>query len=268
MALVYYAGHGLEIGNENWLLPVSSALKHERDLEYEAVSLNSILQAVKGASKLRLVILDACRNNPLGEKIEVASGTKRAVTRGLAPVEPSGDILVAYSAKHGTLAADGPAGANSPFASALLGHMKSPGLDVRLMFGKVRDSVKTATRGEQEPWLYGTMGGDTLALRDLSVEPKKDRQPPAPVSPPQESTSQSVSIVRTLEIRRYGLRFDRGYIGEVLTDSGDTLTVKVISPYCCVNVGLASDECSGGRHINELQPGMLLRVPRRCFPGF
>jgi uncharacterized caspase-like protein len=92
MALVYFAGHGLEVAGENWLLPVSAAFTNERDLEYEAVSLSSILTAVKDATKLRLVILDACRNNPLGERIALPSAATRSVLRGLARVEPSGDI--------------------------------------------------------------------------------------------------------------------------------------------------------------------------------
>ena len=164
MAIVYYAGHGLEVAGENWLLPVSAAFTHERDLEYEAVSLSSILAAVKDATKLRLVMLDACRNNPLGERITLSSGATRSVLRGLARVEPSGDILVAYSAKHGTLAEDGPAGGNSPFATALALNMGTPGLDIRIVLGKVRDAVKAATGGRQEPFTYGSVGGETIAL--------------------------------------------------------------------------------------------------------
>jgi hypothetical protein len=164
MAVVYYAGHGLEVAGENWLLPVSAALKRERDLEYEAVSLSSILAAVKEARRLRLVILDACRNNPLGERMELSAGTPRSVPRGLARIEPSGDILVAYSAKHGTIADDGPAGGNSPFAAALALNMGTRGLDVRIMLGKVRDDVRKATGGRQEPFTYGSVGGEIIAL--------------------------------------------------------------------------------------------------------
>ena len=186
MALVYYAGHGLEVAGENWLLPVSAAFKHERDLEYEAVSLSSLLTAVKDAGRLRLVILDACRNNPLGDRIELSATTPRAVSRGLARIEPSGDILVAYSAKHGTLAEDGPAGGNSPFAAALALNLGTPGLDVRIMLGKVRDAVKKATGGRQEPFTYGSVGGDTIALHPgdgPAIAPALPR--PVVVPPPQ-----------------------------------------------------------------------------------
>jgi uncharacterized caspase-like protein len=202
MALVYYAGHGLEVAGENWLLPVSATFKHERDLEYEAVSLSSILAAVKDAGRLRLVILDACRNNPLGDRIELSSTTMRSVSRGLARIEPSGDILVAYSAKHGTLAEDGPAGGNSPFAAALALNLATPGLDIRIMFGKVRDDVKKATNGRQEPFTYGSVGGETIALLPGDAPAVAPSLVP-PIRPPPKS---QVAIRSVLRPSRYRCR--------------------------------------------------------------
>jgi len=166
MAAVYFAGHGLEARGDNWLLPVSAELRHERDLEYEALSLSSILAAVQGATRLRLVILDACRNNPLSENMEVAGGRTRTLTRGLAPIEPSGDVLVAYSAKHGTVAEDGPSGGTSPFAAGILMHLATPGLDIRILMGRVRDHVIKVTSGRQEPFTYGSVGGEAVMLVD------------------------------------------------------------------------------------------------------
>ena len=132
-------------------------------LEYEAVTLASVLNAASAARRLRVVILDACRNNPLGERIALKAGVTRSVARGLARIEPAADVLVAYAAKAGTLAEDGK-GRHSPYAEALLEHMATPGLDVRLMFGKVRDSVLVATRQRQEPYTYGSLAGDVVAL--------------------------------------------------------------------------------------------------------
>ncbi len=189
MAVVYYAGHGLEIAGENWLVPTNATLRHERDLDYEAVSLSSILFAVKGARRLRLVILDACRNNPLGERIELSARTTRSVTRGLARIEPSGDILVAYSAKHGTLAEDGIAGESGPFAAALVASLPEPGLDVRILLGRVRDQVVRTTAGRQEPFTYGSMGGDHVFLVDPApILPEKTA---AVEPPPQRPTGPS-----------------------------------------------------------------------------
>lgn len=163
VALVYFAGHGLEVAGENYLVPTDARLERDTDLEYEAVTLASVLNAAAGARRLRVVILDACRNNPLGERIALKAGTTRSVTRGLARIEPTGDVLVAYAAKAGTLAEDGN-GRHSPFAEALLKHLPTPGLDVRLVFGKVRDHVLAATRQKQEPYTYGSLPGDVVAL--------------------------------------------------------------------------------------------------------
>jgi uncharacterized caspase-like protein len=163
VALIYFAGHGLEVAGTNYLVPTDAKLVRDIDLEYEAVTLDSLLSAASGARRLRVVILDACRNNPLGEKLALSTGLGRSVTRGLARIEPIGDVLVAYAAKAGTLAEDGK-GEHSPYAEALLAHMGTPGLDVRLMFGKVRDHVLAATRRRQEPYTYGSLTGEVVAL--------------------------------------------------------------------------------------------------------
>lgn len=163
VAVVYFAGHGLEVGGRNYLVPTDAKLLSDDDLEYEAVTLGSILRQVRSARALRLVILDACRNNPLSSKMQLSQGITRSVTRGFSRIEPEGDIYVAYAAKHGTVAADGD-GIHSPYTSALLKHMSEPGIDIRRMFGKVRDSVSAATNGRQQPHTYGSLGGGLLYL--------------------------------------------------------------------------------------------------------
>jgi len=162
IAVVYYAGHGLELAGENYLIPIDAKLIRDIDLEFEAVTLALILDVVSGARKLKLVILDACRNNPLGERIMLSSGVTRSF-RGLARIEPKGEVLVAYAAKAGKLALDG-VGRHSPYAEALLKHMATPGLDVLRMFGRVKETVLKATQGGQEPWIYGSPGGEAIAL--------------------------------------------------------------------------------------------------------
>lgn len=98
--------------------------------------------------------------------MEVAGGRTRTLTRGLARIEPSGDVLVAYSAKHGTVAEDGPGGGTSPFAAGLLMHLATPGLDIRILMGRVRDHVIKSTSGRQEPFTYGSVGGEAVMLVD------------------------------------------------------------------------------------------------------
>jgi uncharacterized caspase-like protein len=148
VALIYYAGHGVEVGGTNYLVPTDAELPSNQDVDFEAVPLDNVRTAVSGAAKLRLVILDACRNNPF--KLASSDG-KRSVGRGLARVESDANELIAYAARKGTLASDGTGKGNSPFATALIRHLQTPGLEINFLFRKVRDDVLSATGNEQEP---------------------------------------------------------------------------------------------------------------------
>jgi uncharacterized caspase-like protein len=163
MAVVYYAGHGIEVDGANYLIPADAKLLSDFDVEDEAVSLDRVLQAINPAKRLRLVILDACRDNPFSKTMKRSIGT-RSVGRGLAKIEPTtADTLIAFAAKAGAVAGDGD-GAHSPFATALIKHIATPGLDLRLAFGRVRDEVLKSTGSRQEPFVYGSLGGETVAL--------------------------------------------------------------------------------------------------------
>lgn len=130
IAVVYYAGHGIELDGTNYLIPVDAALETDTDVLDETLPLDRVLFAVEPAKQLRLVILDACRDNPFARTMKrtVAS---RAVGRGLAKVEPtSPNTMIAFAAKAGSTASDGDS-RNSPFAAALVEHLPRPGLDLR-----------------------------------------------------------------------------------------------------------------------------------------
>ncbi|MCQ4632118.1 SEL1-like repeat protein [Shinella sp. CPCC 100929] len=168
MAVVYYSGHAMEMNGVNYLIPVDAALKSDRDVEDESVAIDRVQRSLEGAKKLKLFILDACRNNPFSQSMTRSIGT-RAVTRGLARVEPeSADTLIAFASKAGTVALDGE-GKNSPFATALSKYLTEPGLDVRIALGKVRDEVVEATNREQEPFVYGSLGGAQIFLNIKEV---------------------------------------------------------------------------------------------------
>ncbi|PSO33831.1 caspase family protein [Bradyrhizobium sp. MOS002] len=172
MAVVYYAGHGIEVNGANFLIPADARLQSDFDVEDEAVPLDRILQAINPAKRLRLVILDACRDNPFAERMTRSVAT-RSMGRGLAKIEPAtADTLIAFAAKAGAVAGDGD-GAHSPFATALLNHLATPGLDLRLTLGRVRDEVLKSTGRRQEPFVYGSLGGDTVALVP-QIAPKVD----------------------------------------------------------------------------------------------
>jgi Caspase domain len=164
IAVVYYAGHGLEIGGVNYLIPVDAKLASDRDADDEAIALERLVASADGASKLRVIILDACRDNPFATSMRRDRKSNRVVASGLGKAEPSStDTLIAYAAKAGSTAEDGD-GQHSPFATALLKTLTVPGLDIRLAFGRVRDEVMRTTGSRQEPFVYGSLGGGNISL--------------------------------------------------------------------------------------------------------
>jgi Caspase domain len=156
-AVVYYSGHGIEYRGTNYLIPVDARLLVDRDIDLEAVDIGKVMSTVEGAKRLRLIILDACRNNPFLDSMKRTIAT-RAVTRGLAPVEPDAGSLIVYSAKHGETALDGD-GNDSPFATALINRLQTPNLEIRRLFDLVRDDVLASTNKRQQPFTYGSLSG-------------------------------------------------------------------------------------------------------------
>jgi formylglycine-generating enzyme required for sulfatase activity len=165
VAVIYFAGHGIEVDGSNYIIPVDAKLLRDFDIEDETVSVERILKSIEPAKRLRLVILDACRDNPFLKTMK-RSVASRSIGRGLAKVEPVvSDTLIAFAAKAGSTAADGD-GKNSPFTRALLDNIATPGLDLRIAFGRVRDEVLKATNRKQEPFVYGSLGGSVISIVD------------------------------------------------------------------------------------------------------
>jgi formylglycine-generating enzyme required for sulfatase activity len=165
VAVIYFAGHGMEVDGSNYIIPVDAKLLRDFDIEDETVSVDRVLKSIESARRLRLVILDACRDNPFLKTMK-RSVASRSIGRGLAKVEPVvSDTLIAFAAKAGSTAADGD-GKNSPFTRALLDNIATPGLDLRIAFGRVRDEVLKATNRKQEPFVYGSLGGSVISIVD------------------------------------------------------------------------------------------------------
>ena len=145
IAVVYYAGHGLQVGGENFLVPVDATIKNQTEVALQAVRFDDLMNMLEGVpTKARIVILDACRNNPFEDM-------KKTVGRGLAMVNAPVGSVVAYSTSPGTEAEDGE-GANSPFTSAFIDAARQPGMPVEQIFKNVRLAVHNATSGRQTPW--------------------------------------------------------------------------------------------------------------------
>lgn len=169
VALVYYAGHGVQVNHENYLIPVDARLERERDLLYEAVPLELLLGEVSQGSKLGIVLLDACRNNPFVDRISrsLPTASRGVVSSGLARVDAvPRNTVVAMSTRADETAEDG-AGDHSPFATALLDTFNTPGLELSLFFRTVRDRVLRVTGGRQEPYVFSSVGADPFFFRPL-----------------------------------------------------------------------------------------------------
>jgi hypothetical protein len=178
VAIVYFAGHGIEIDGINYVIPVDARLERDIDAYDEAVPLDRILTVIEPAKQLRLVILDACRDNPFNKTMKRSVGS-RGVGRGLAKVEPeSPNTLIAFAARAGSTASDGDS-KNSPFTAALVKYLPRPGLDLRKAFGFARDEVLKATNNRQEPFIYGSLGRDDVALVPATDKPAADAAKPS-----------------------------------------------------------------------------------------
>lgn len=203
IALFFYAGHGMQAaspdrrGQSNWLLPVSTRARREADLPSEALMVESVINAMHGARAM-LVILDACRNNPLAAAMEWFDGNRGSGTRGLTPVAlAQPNQLVAYSTRPGTTADDG-SGRNSPFTQHLLRHIVVPGVEVRAMLQNVRRDVWEATR-KQFPM------NEDLLVEPVYLVPVVGLvgpvpPPPMPPSPTPDTTLSSTQAVAAVPV--------------------------------------------------------------------
>ena len=253
VAAVYFAGHGLEMGGVNYLIPVDARLSADSDVAYEAIPLDLVMDAVSGARRLGLVMLDACRNNPFVAQMAVRRGSQRSLGRGLARVEPIGNTLVVYAARDGTTATDGDA-SNSPFAQAVIKRLPTPGLEVGLAFRQVRDDVVAATGGVQQPFTYGSLGGEPFyfvggpsssgvrpaATRtQTGASPAAKRTDPAPsaasasqtAQPPVQATPQPQPVSRAASppsSRREGVTMTLLSLTEQRERSGDGRYVAAV----------------------------------------
>jgi hypothetical protein len=194
IAVIFYAGHGIEIHGVNYLVPIDAKLASDRDADDEAITLDRLVEAADGAKRLRLVILDACRDNPFVKTMKrQRTAALRGVTAGLGKVEPTGmNTLVAFAAKGGSPAEDGDT-EHSPFTAALLDHLFVPGLDVRLAFGRARDEVLKKTANRQEPYVYGSLGGASI-----SIIPAPEQNPAAVVAAVSEGEKGDYALVEKI----------------------------------------------------------------------
>jgi len=196
-AVFFYAGHGLQVAGQNYLIPVDAKLSSERDLDFEALPLNFVLRQMElqREGRTNVVFLDACRDNPLGRNLARSMGTRSSsIGRGLAQVETGVGTFISFSTQPGNVALDGD-GRNSPFASALVERIAKPGRSLAAMMVEVRNDVLARTGGEQVPWDHSALTGDFYFNQEgLPQQAKKSR-----AKPDAEDTARLEQRIRELE---------------------------------------------------------------------
>ncbi|TBG68072.1 caspase family protein [Rhizobium leguminosarum] len=155
IGLIFYSGHGMEVNGKNFLLPVDANLSAIADVKYEAIVLDDVMEALDGVRKLKLVLLDACRDNREASKIR--TGSKTALTKGLARVdEDAPNLLISFATGPGQVAQDGD-GNLSPYTAALVRHLVEPGVEVETALRAVARDVRDQTNKEQIPYKTGSI---------------------------------------------------------------------------------------------------------------
>jgi uncharacterized caspase-like protein len=161
-ALFFYAGHAMSFAGVNYLMPTDARLQDEADLPYEMAKVDDVISDLARARNVRILILDACRDNPLVERLRMNLPATRsaAVARGLERIERPQGIIAAFATQPGQVAGDGVGTRNSPFTSALLKHIATPGVESGTLFRRVAGDVYRATSGKQLPELQISLLGE------------------------------------------------------------------------------------------------------------
>ena len=245
VAVVYYAGHGVQVDRENYLMPIDAKLERERDLLYEAMPLDRLLGEVSQASRIGIVLLDSCRNNPFIERVSRSmsiAGRAVSTTAGLARVDNvPRNTMVVMAAKADQIAEDG--ADHSPFAAALLAHFQIPGLELSLFFRSVRDNVLRATANRQEPYVFSSLGADPFyfyprppnrppeigAIKPIEVS---EVAGPTPLGMPQPTDpDQDPLMIRIIGLPHFGeIRVDGRAVAMNTVFSADQLKTATFKP--------------------------------------
>jgi uncharacterized caspase-like protein len=235
IALVYYSGHGMQFAGKNFLLPVEARLENTDDVNrFRLMPLDDVVDVLQGAPGARVIILDACRNNPVEDNLKrrLASipGANRDafLTRGLTRVVTNG-LIVAYATQANDVASDG-TGRNSPFATALLHHISAPDLDLRQMLFNVQDEVDRLTAGKQRPELSISLVGQ-YKLKPTTGAPAKKEAAPVDAAAQAWAVTRDTTSQAVLEefIRQFG-NTAYGSMARARLDELKKTQVAVVAP--------------------------------------
>lgn len=206
VGLFFYAGHGMQVKGENYLIPIDAVLKDESDLDFDAIKLDTVMRQLLRDAKVKIVILDACRDNPLAAQLSRSMGAARSRSlnpaSGMAAVDAQGasGTLIAFATAPGNVAADGQ-GEHSPFTQALLTHLETPNLDIDLMMKRVRGDVSKSTGEHQQPWTNSSLTSEFFMKTGPVAVPAAaaPSAQPAPAQTASIETAPQAGATRTLD---------------------------------------------------------------------
>jgi len=275
VAIFFYAGHGLQVSGRNYLIAVDAQLANERDLDFEAVSVDFVLRQMElgRESKTNIVFLDACRDNPLSRSLARSMGTRSAALgQGLAQVQAGVGTFISYSTQPGNVALDG-ATRNSPFTAALAKAVREPGKTLTSVMVDVRREVLGTTSGKQVPWDHSALTGEFFFHRASAPGTLPGAAPSATSSPATEErirqleeevrrksdpeqTSKMVSLAQYRERLRQleeANKADQRRIGEVQMRSARSTGAPGAPTSGDISLEIGGIQMQIGRRISEMR---------------
>jgi hypothetical protein len=222
VSLFYYAGHGLQVNGTNYLVPVDATLERPADLAFQGQSLDDVIEAITVEDNTAIVLLDACRNNPFAGKLLRAKKSRNLnVGSGLAPVQAGKGVYIGFATQPGNVALDGEQN-HSPFATALLAHMATPGIDIEILMRRVRADVMEATDQQQVPWSNSSLVEPGFVFRPDGTGLEPTTQGSKPIVDPSAADLEfwrSVKDSTDLKmLRAYLTAFPKGTFTDIAKD--------------------------------------------------
>jgi hypothetical protein len=255
VALLFYAGHGLQVAGKNYLIPVDAQIESQADLDFGTIDLDLILHSMEAGARTNIIFLDACRDNPLAANLARRMGTRSAaISRGLAQVESGVGTLIAFSTQPGNVALDGE-GRNSPFTAALLKTIERPGLPISEVMIEVRNEVLRSTDRRQVPWDNSSLTGQ------FYFKPPVPGAAPAAAAQPDQSSVEvtfwnSIKDAKNPQLfEAYLKRYPNGSFADIARISLEQFKVAVARP-----IAEAPDE-----KALVSDPGLLQEVRDRLY---
>jgi hypothetical protein len=232
VGLFYYAGHGMQSGGRNFLIPLGAQIEAEGDVVLEALDLNSVLEQMGMAqNRLNIVILDACRNNPFTRSF-------RSGSQGLAQVNAPAGTFIAYATAPGQTASDGK-GENGLYTQELMANLRAPGLPIEEVFKRVRVQVKQKSNGVQIPWDASSLEGSfsfvpgaggaataAAAAQPAITEPPTATQPPVSIQPAPSQPAPALTRSSGVSLELIESNFQSNLLDEVIKDGQSFLSAQ------------------------------------------